>query len=304
MASALVTVSNELAAIVEAAAPHVVSISARRHHPASGVLWKPDVVLTAEHAIRRDEDISVSLAGGSTVSARLAGRDPGSDLAVLRLQAAVASKGEFAAATAVTPGELALVLGRSPNSGINASLGIISAVSGEWRTWRGGRLDSYIRVDAKMFPNSAGGAVVNSRGQLVGIATPALSRVAGLAIPMATAARTAESLLERGWVPRGYLGIGIQVVALPDPLREKLSLAGASGLMVLSVEANGPADKAGVLIGDILTSIADNSIERPEDLQQFSDSGVIGQSATAKFVRGGKIQELSLVVAERPRRDS
>jgi S1-C subfamily serine protease len=155
-----------------------------------------------------------------------------------------------------------------------------------------------------MFPNSAGGAVVNSRGQLVGIATPALSRVAGLAIPMATAARTAESLLERGWVPRGYLGIGIQVVALPDPLREKLSLAGASGLMVLSVEANGPADKAGVLIGDILTSIAGNSIERPEDLQQFSDSGVIGQSATAKFVRGGKIQELSLVVAERPRRDS
>jgi S1-C subfamily serine protease len=304
MASALVNLSNELAAIVQNASPYVVSVAARRHQPSSGVRWSSDVIVTADHTIRRDEDITVTLAEGTTVGATLVGRDPGTDLAVLKLQAPSSLDAKLKPVSVTTAGELALVLGRSPNSGVNASLGIVSAVSGEWRTWRGGQLDSYIRLDAKLFPNSSGGAVVNTRGELIGIATAALSRIAGLAIPFATVARTTEKLLERGFMPRGYLGIGIQVVALPEQLRTKLSLAGRSGLMVLTVEPDGPADKAGVLIGDILIAMGDTSIERAEDLQQYSDSRVIGKNVIARFVRGGTVKDLSLVIGERPRRQA
>jgi S1-C subfamily serine protease len=304
MASALVNISNELAAIVQKISPYVVTVSARRHQPSSGFRWSPDVIVTADHTIRRDDDIHVTLSDGSTAAATLVGRDPGSDLAVLKLPSPVPLTADLTRATAATAGELSLVIGRSPNSGVNASLGIVSAVSGQWTTWRGGQLDAYIRLDAKLFPNSSGGAVINTRGELIGIATAALSRVAGLAIPASTVARTTEKLLERGFVPRGYLGIGIQVVALPDQLRTKLSLAGSSGLMVLTVEPNSPADKAGVLIGDILIAMADTTIEDADDLQQYSDSGVIGKTVAAKFIRGGALRELSLVVGERPRRQA
>jgi S1-C subfamily serine protease len=304
MASTLVNISNELAGIVEKIGPHVVTVAARRHHPASGIRWNPEVIVTADHAIRRDEDITVTFADGKTVPAALVGRDPGGDLAVLKLQNPVAFSGEVTRAKNAVPGELALVVGRSPNSGANASLGIVSAVSGEWRTWRGGQLDAYIRLDAKLFPNSSGGAVVNGRGELLGIATAALSRVAGLAIPASNVARTTEKLLERGFMPRGYLGVGIQVVELPEQLRAKLSLGGEAGLMILTVEPGSPADKAGVLIGDIVIAMDGTTIERAEDLQQYSDSGVIGKSATAKLVRGGAVKDLSLVIGERPRRQS
>jgi S1-C subfamily serine protease len=304
MASALVNVSNELAGIVERLAPHVASIHARRHYPSSGLLWAPDVIVTSDHTIQREEDISITFADGKTTAANLAGRDSGSDLAVLKLAAPVASGVPLVRSDSPKAGELALVLGRSPDSGVNASLGIVSAVSGQWRTWRGGQLDSYIRLDAKLFPHSSGGAVVNARGELIGIATDSLSRIAGIAVPVATVARVTQKLLEKGFVPRGYLGVGIQPVALPAQLLKSLSLSGRSGLMVLMVEPDGPADKAGVLIGDILVSVDDTTVEHPEDLQKYSDSGVIGKEATARFVRGGTIKELSITVGERPRRSA
>ena len=304
MASPLVNVSNELAEIVEKLAPHVVSVHARRHYPSSGLLWAVDVVVTSNHTIQREEDISITLADGKTTTAALVGRDPGSDLAVLKLAAAAAPSTSLTPAESPKAGELALVLGRSPNSGVNASLGIVSAVSGEWRTWRGGQLDAYIRLDAKLFPQSPGGAVVNARGDLIGIATDSLSRIAGIAVPVTTVARVAEKLLEKGFVPRGYLGVGIQPVALPEQLSKSLSLQGQTGLMVLMVEPDGPADKAGVLIGDILVGVGDTNVERPEDLQKYSDSGVIGKQATAKFIRGGAMKELPITVGERPRRSA
>jgi S1-C subfamily serine protease len=303
MASALVNVSNELASVVEKLAPHVVSVHARRHYPSSGLLWNSDVIVTSHHTVQHEEDISVTLANGTKVPAALAGRDPGSDLAVLKLASPVESA-KPAHAQSPKAGELALVLGRSPDSGVNASLGIVSAVSGQWRTWRGGQLEAYIRLDAKLFPHSSGGAVVNASGELIGIATDSLSRIAGIAIPAATAARVTAKLLEKGFVPRGYLGIGIQPVALPEQLAKNLTLSSQSGLMVLMVEPQGPADKAGVLIGDILVAVDGTTVEGPEDLQKYSDSGVIGKNATAKFIRGGEIKELPITIGERPRRSA
>lgn len=304
MESTLINLSNELAGIVRATDSHVVSVRARRHYPSSGVLWRPGVVVTADHTIEREEDITITLADGKNVGAVLAGRDPGTDLAVLKLQTEGSSARELRRAGAVNSGELALVVGRSPDSGVNASLGIISAYSGKWRTWRGGRLDAYIRLDAKLFPQSSGGAVVNVRGEIVGIATSALSRIAGVAIPASTIEADTEKLLQRGFVPRGYLGIGVHQVPLSDELRGKLSIANRSGLIVLTLDSRGPADKAGMLIGDILVGIGDTLVEQNEDLREYSDSGVIGTAVKIKLIRGGTLKESAVTVEERPGRQS
>jgi serine protease Do len=159
-------------------------------------------------------------------------------------------------------------------------------------------------LDAKLFPQSSGGAVVNMKGEIIGIATSALSRIAGLAIPAATAKRVTEQLLERGFVPRGYLGIGVQSVALPEELRTRLAIPNRAGLMILTVEPDGPADKAGLLIGDIVIRLGDVLAERIDELQIYSGSGLIGKALQIHFIRGGVLQESTLTVAERPGRRS
>jgi S1-C subfamily serine protease len=304
MQSALSNLSNELAEIVRSVDPHIVSVRARRHYPSSGVLWSPEVVVTADHTIQHEEDITAMLADGKAVGATLVGRDPGTDLAVLKVQESASPAVPLARAVTVKAGELALVVGRSPDSGVNASLGIISANSGPWRTWRGGQLDAYTRLDAKLFPQSSGGAVVNARGEIIGIATSALSRIAAIAIPASTVQSVAEKLLQRGFVPRGYLGIGVQQVPFSEELRKKLSIPNRSGLIVLTVEPGGPADAAGILIGDVVTSVGDSLIEEPNDLRTYSDSGVIGRSVKINYVRGGALSHSALTVGERPERRS
>jgi len=300
MQSSLVSLSNELAKLVEEFQSHVVAVHARAHYPSSGVYWRPGVVVTADHTLGQEEDIQVTLPSGNRVNATLAGRDPGTDIAVLKVGELGSSAAPTEAADSANVGELALVVGRSPSSGPNASLGIISAVSGSWRTWRGGRLDQYIRLDATLFPNSSGGAVVDCRGQLLGIATSGLSRIGGLAIPASTINRVLDALLKKGYVPRGYLGIGVQPVAIPDALAVHLSVTAKTGVMVVKVEPGGPADQAGVLLGDILVELGNTQLEQIEDLQSFSDSGVIGKPVKAKLIRAGALQEISITVGERP----
>jgi S1-C subfamily serine protease len=303
MDSSLISFSNDLAAIVEQFSSQVVAVHARRHVPSSGLRWRSDVVVTAEHTIERDEDIRVSLADGSVADAELIGRDPGTDLALLRVkQLASSAQSPIPVEEVLRAGDLAVVLGRSPDSGVNASLGIISAVSGPWRTWRGGRMEQYVRLDARLFPNSSGGAVISASGRLVGLATSALSRIAGLGIPASTINRVAQHLLEKGFVPRGYVGVGVQPVPVPHALRAKIPLGNETGLIVLSVEPDGPADKAGLLIGDLMVGIGDSRIENIGDLQAISDSARIGASVKASFIRAGVLKEAALVIGERPGR--
>src|SRR3954449_13143835 len=244
MATQLAALSDEITAAVANAAPHVVAVHARPRFSSSGVIWRPGVIVSAEHTIRREEEITVTTPDGKNVAATLAGTDPGTDLAVLKIDAP--SFAPARTAPAPTPGTLALAIGRSEDSGPNATLGIISACSGEWRTWRGGRLDHYLRLDLTLYPGSDGGAVVNTAGETIGIATSALSRIAGLAIPAVTTDRVVDEILARGRVSRGYLGVGLQPVELPDHHK---------GLIVLSLEPNGPAAQAGVFIGDTLVKL-------------------------------------------------
>lgn len=292
MANELNAFSTELAGIVEQTAGAVVAVHARPRFSSSGVHWLPGVIVTAEHTIRREEEITVTLPSGENVPATLAGSDPGTDIAVL--------KGDWPGlhlvrrdAAEPKPGNLALSIGRSEDSGANATMGIVSAVSGSWRTWRGGRLDHYIRLDLTLYPGSSGGLVVNANGEALGIATSALSRIAGVAIPAATVDRVVDEILQQGRVARGYLGVGLQPVVLPDHHK---------GLIVLSLEPDGPAAKAGVLIGDILLSLAGGRVEDTEEIQGVLEQHPVGTAVQAEVLRGGVSQTVAITIGERPRR--
>lgn len=293
MTNELAALSNDLAAAVARAGRSVVAVHARPRFSSSGVLWRPGVIVTAQHTVRREEEITVTLPDGGNRPATLAGSDAGTDLAVLRLAEPAGDPAPPAAAE-TKPGYLALTVGRSEDSGVNATMGIISAVSGPWRTGRGGRLDQYIRLDLTMYPNSSGGIVIDSAGATVGIATSALSRLAGLAIPAVTINRVLDEILSRGRVSRGYLGVGLQPVTLPDHQK---------GLIVLSVEPDGPAAAAGVLIGDILISLGGKAVSDTDDVQLALEAVGVGHPIEAGLLRGGEQKQIRITVGERPRRD-
>jgi S1-C subfamily serine protease len=301
MENALVALSNELAAAVERGGRSVVNVNARPRVPSSGVHWRPGVVVTSEHTVKQDEEITIGFPGGATVPATLVGRDPGTDIAVLKadnvnIPAASLTEAKLHA------GALALALGRSPDSGVNATMGVISAVSGPWRTWRGGMMDQYIRLDLTLYPGSSGGAVVNTQGETLGISTSGLSRIAGLAVPVSTVNRVVDELLTKGHIARGYLGVGLQPIAIPEALGKQLKLSGAGGVIVLSVEPDGPAERAGLLIGDILVALDGKPIEDTDDVQSVLEPGFVGKPVKAAIVRAGALTEAAITIGERPRR--
>jgi len=291
MENPLIALSHELASLAERAGPGVVAVHGRPRIPSSGILWRSGVVVTADHALRREEELRVTLPDGVTVAAELAGRDPGTDLAVLRLQAeAPAWKMQPTPAC----GHLVLAIGRSADTGINAAMGVVSSVSGPWHTWRGGKVDQFLRLDVGLYPGSSGGAAVDAAGRLLGLATSGLSRTSIIAVPSITIARVVDELLDKGHVARGYLGVGLQPIALPEPRR--------GGLIVLSVEPDGPSARAGLVLGDIVVAVDGKSIPRIEDLQEALGSGSAGKTLKIALLRGGQPLDLAITVGERPSR--
>jgi S1-C subfamily serine protease len=292
--------SDQLAATVARAGQWVAAVHARHRFDSSGVHLAPGVVVTADHALRRDEDISITLPDGKRVSAELVGRDPGTDLAVLRASEFSSPVAERAEKTPA-PGSVILAVGRFKDS-VSASFGVLSSVSGPAKTWRGGQLDQVVRLDVALHPAASGGAVVDAEGKLIGMATPVLSRAAVFAIPPATIDRVVTALLEHGRIPRGYLGVGLQPVVLPGHLKSKLQLSGKSGLIAISVDPDAPAGKAGIVIGDVLIELGGRTVEDPEDVQEVLDSGSVGKKLTARVLRGGSPVSVEVTAGERPRR--
>jgi S1-C subfamily serine protease len=175
-------------------------------------------------------------------------------------------------------------------------------VSGPWRTWRGGRMDRYIRLDMTLYPGSSGGAVVDTQGQALGIATSGLSRLAGLSVPLSTVNRVVDELLAKGHISRGYLGVGLQPIAIPDALATQLKLTAPAGVIVLSVEPKGPAERAGVLIGDILVALNGKPVKDTDDVQSVLEPEFVGKPVKGAIVRGGVLTETSITIGERPKR--
>jgi serine protease DegQ len=298
--STLVALSTDLADAVDRAGRWTVAIHARRRIPSSGVVWQSGVVVAASHTIRRDEDISITLPDGNTVAATLAGRDPGTDLAAFRLPdgAPTVAAATLAPDDALRVGAIVVAVGR-PGESVTASLGAISALGGEWRTWQGGRVDRFVRLDLAIYDGFSGGPLVDAAGRVLGVNTSGLTRSAPVTIPVSTVTRVADELLAKGHVRRGYAGIAVQPVELPPRLVREHALPSESALLVVAVEPGGPADRAGVLIGDALIALDGTPLREPTDL-------VAGLSTRApvevRLVRAGAPMSVSLTPGDRPTR--
>jgi S1-C subfamily serine protease len=299
--SVLEALSNEFAEAAETVGGSVVAIYGRRWMPSSGIQWRKGVIVTANHTIRREEDIAVSYAGGKSSKATLAGRDPSTDLAILK---ASEDPGipvpQFA--EQVKLGHFVLALGRSRGANLVASAGIIGGLSGEWQPRRGGRLDQHIRLDLELYPGFSGGPLVNAQGKVVGMNTRGLARGRGVTIPVATVNRVLDELLEKGHIARPYLGLAMQPVAIPESFRAKVSTSTSSALLVVHVESAGPAEKAGIQLGDLLVEFQNKPVEDTGDIQELLSSAKVGDTANATVLRGGAPIKVSIKLEDRPTR--
>lgn len=296
--NALLSLSNDLAGAVERVAGTVVAVHARPRLLSTGVHWRPGIIVTADHTVRSDEDITIARPDGRTVAASLIGRDPGTDLAVLRVQDTDLPAADLGDPGSLKVGHIVLAVGYGPR----ASWGIVSALGGRWHSWRGGEIDQLLRLDLTLYPGFSGGPLVDIQGRVVGINTSGLSRQLELAIPVSTVARVADELIDKGRVSRGFLGVGLQPVRLPESLRRTLTAAPEIGLIVVSVHPDGPAAKAGLLLGDVLVTLDDTPVGAPEDVQAVVGARSVGSTITATILRAGAPAEARITVGERPPR--
>ena len=294
----LVELSDALAGAAERAGGSTVLVNARRRMPASGIAYTADLILTANHIVERDEDICVMLPDATELSATVAGRDPGSDLALLKLERAAANPAEPTKAPARV-GQIALALGRPSKDGIEASLGMVSAIGGPFRTHHGGMLERYLRTDSIPYPGFSGGPLVAADGTILGLNTSGLTRGAAITIPTDIAWGTAENLAKHGHIRRGYLGIRSQAVEIPSAAQKALKREQASGLLVMGIEDNSPAAKSGLMVGDILVGVGGSPINNHDDLFARLTGEVIGLSTPIDVLRGGQPQTIDIVIGER-----
>jgi S1-C subfamily serine protease len=260
------------------------------------------LVVATNHTIRRDEEITVTVADGRALPAKIAGRDPSTGLAVLKLDESGGEPAVISAGEELNVGNLVLAAGRTKGNHLVTGLGIASSVSGEWRTWRGGKIDRFIRLDLSIFLGFSGSALVNASGGIAGINTTGLTRGLGVTIPSETVNRVVDELAAKGRISHGYIGIATQPVILPERLSTKLHLASQSALIIVTVEPDGPADKAGMMIGDILVSLDGAPASDICDIQAKLGSEFIGKYIAASVLRGGALVPLTLGISERPSR--
>jgi S1-C subfamily serine protease len=301
--SALQNLSNDLAAAAEAVGSSVVAVHAQHRIPSSGIQWRKDVIVTVNHGIRRNEGIGVSLGPEKSLPATLAGRDPSTDLAILKLSdGAKLPLPEVANSSSAKLANLVLALGRSWRGNLVASFGIVGGLSGEWRTWHGGKIDQHIRLDLELYSGLSGGPLVNAEGKVVGINTRGVARGRAVTIPAITVDRVVDELLEKGHIARPYLGLAMQPVAVPESLRSKLKSESTDGLIIVHVEPSGPADRAGILLGDVLVELQAKALESLESVQQVLSSAKAGDKIAVTILRGGSPTELAITLQDRPAR--
>jgi S1-C subfamily serine protease len=288
--------SDQLADAVAAAAPSVVQVQGRRR-PASGLVYADSVVLTTVRALGREDGLHVRRDDGRTLDAELAGWDPTTTLAVLRVPG-LEAPAIAPSTSAPRVGHLALAVARSWSNVVTASAGLVSVIGGPLPTGRRRAIDQVIRTTAPMHDGFSGGAFLDTGGGLIGVTTAATIRGTGVVIPVSIAWRTAATVLEHGSLKRGYLGLAGQPVSLPD------TQAGADGrahaLLVVGVTTGSPASAAGVLVGDVLLEFDGHAIESPEELLDLLLGDRVGKPVTLKVLRGGAITELTVTVGERP----
>ena len=297
--SALTTLSDDLSAAVESAARSVVAVHGGRRFGASGVHWRQGVIVATDHSLEHEEDLSVTLPDGTRVEAQFAGRDPSTDLAVLKIASSTCPVSEKTDAKALRIGHVVLAVARQGGDGPAASMGVLSALSGAWTTWRGGRVDAFIRADLTLYPGFSGGPLVDVRGNVIGINTSGLTRNWSVALPASTVDRVTDALLARGRIARGYLGVGLQSVRIPDAIARNLQLARGGGAIVVAVEPASPAERAGLLIGDVLVALDNAAVTDVEDIHGLLGPERVGAKASLRVIRAGGLMDVAVTVGER-----
>ena len=288
--------SNQMADAVERIGTALVLVNGRQRQPASGVVYGQDLVLTADHVLEREDDLTIQTHDKRTLPAQFVGRDLATDLAVLR----VANLGLEAATTSeetARVGQMVIAVGRTANDGPMASSGVVSIIGGPLRTGRGVSLERYIRTDATPYPGFSGGPLIDTQGAVIGVLTTGLVNGIALAIPMDIAKNIADTLVKQGYIKRGYLGISSQLVRLPDAQR-----AGRSqeyGLLIVKVDENSPAQKGGLMLGDILVALDGHAITDSEDLQVLLTGDRVGKAIPIDVIRGNALQTLQVTVGQR-----
>jgi len=287
--SSIAALSDQLADAVAAASASVVAVHARPRLPSTGVHWGDGVVVTTDGTVRQEEDIAVTLPDGRRIPATLAGRDRGTDLAVLRIPPGSLRVAGLGDPAVLRPGNLVLALARFDEGGTRAAMGAVSAT--KWRAWKGGEIDRWLQSDLTIYPGFGGGPLVDATGQIHGINSGALSRPLATTIPVGTVDRVVAQLLERGYVPRGWIGAAMQPVHSDE----------GGGLLLVSIEKDTPAAKAGLLLGDVIVTIDGKSLESFDQLLDVLSGDSVGKKVRLDVVRAGKQREIEVVIGERPR---
>jgi S1-C subfamily serine protease len=300
--SAAVDLSNALAQVVEKVGQSVVRVEGGRRMPASGIVWDASgLIVTASHSVDREDGAEIGLPDGSTVGATLVGRDATTDVALLKVADPAKLNGAAAAASwsdgaDLKVGHLVLGLGR-PGRTARAALGIASAIGPEWRTLAGGKVDRYLQADIGRYPGFSGGPLVDVNGGVLGMNTSALMRGHAISVPAATLRRVIPALQQHGKVQRGFLGVGVYPVRLPDALGKQVGQEG--GVLVISLQPGGPGEKAGLVLGDVLLSLGGKAVESPGELVALLDPDRVGQQVTAKIARAGQVQDVTIAIGAR-----
>jgi serine protease DegQ len=292
--SALAALSNDIAGTIERIAPSIVAVEARHRVGSTGFYVRPNLILTADHTLESD-DIEIVPAGGATERATIVGRDPSTDLALLRTDTAGVPV-TFADGGALRVGAIAFAVARDDDGDVAATMGVVSAVGAAWRSWNGGDIDSYIRPDLSLYPRFSGSPLVDGDGNVIGMNTPGLSRRQDITVPAATIARVVETLVSRGHVAQGYLGVALQHVHLPE------RLGGGAAAVIVGIESDSPAERSGLIVGDVLTGL-DRARVGIDDLHAAIARSAAGATLALDVLRGGTPQAIAVTIGERPARE-
>jgi S1-C subfamily serine protease len=292
--------SNEISQAVQAVGKSIVTVQPRGGRTSSGIILDEHTIITTARSVANESSVQVWTSSDESATAKLKGSDPSTDIAVLQVEKKVGPAAVFAEGPQLTVGQLLVAIGRTWRGNLVASAGILSGLMGEWHTFRGGKLDAFIRPDLTLYSGFSGGALVSADQKIIGMNTTSLRRGSPLTVPYATIKRVAAALADKGYIPKPYLGLGLQPVRVPESLQQKLNLTDEMGALVVHVEASSPAEKAGVLLGDVLLRV---------DGQSFgvgTASVVRGlkpdQNVEVSGTRGGQQFSASVLVGERPRR--
>jgi len=295
-------VSKEISEKVATAGESIVAVDGRSGHTSSGIVWRPDYILTASHTVRGEGAVEVLPSSGKSVGARLVGRAHSADLALLKTEKPLETKSaDFGDTASLAVGTIVVAIGRTRRGNLVASSGLLSGLMGEWRAGRA-RIDQFIRPDLTLYPGFSGGALIDSSGKILGMTTSGLLHRRPLAIPASTLSRVGEELITKGHPVSPYVGLVMQPVGIPEKIQKSSGVAASTGLLILHVEGTSPADAGGVLLGDILVSLDGQSFEAVEDLHDVLLRRGINQKVSAVVIRGGQKLELTLTIGERPLR--